>query len=513
MKPDSNPGPVALIILDGWGCSDAQEGNALRCVPTPNLDWLQNSYPASYLDSFGESVGLMVGQMGDSNVGHLNLGAGRIVYQDLVRITRALEGDFLVTSPQWQDLTGRLALSGGRLHLFGLLSDGGVHSHIDHLKAILLQCREMGVTVFLHAQLDGRDVAPDSGADFVAEILSFMEREKVGRLATVMGRYYGMDRDQRWERTEQAYLAMVKGQGQLVKDVERALRESYTIGVTDEFIPPMVLADVQLEGRIEERDEIFFFNFRADRARQIIQAFWAVASPGFARDELPAVGITTMTEYRGDFPFPHLFPPQNLSNTLGEIVSKAGRTQLRLAETEKYAHVTYFFNGGVEDPFPGEERILVPSPKVATYDLQPEMSAGPLTEAFLTGIEKGYDLVVINYANMDMVGHTGDFSATCRAVATVDAMVGKAVRALLDKGGTAVVTADHGNAEKMLDDKGDVYTAHTLNPVRVIVAGLATNEVALRKGGILADVAPTVLELMSLPQPVEMTGRSLIIRR
>ncbi|HSL93115.1 MAG TPA: 2,3-bisphosphoglycerate-independent phosphoglycerate mutase [Bacillota bacterium] len=513
MKRESKPGPVALIIIDGWGISEEKVGNAVLCVPTPNLDWLQAAYPASYLESFGQSVGLMPGQMGDSNVGHLNLGAGRIVYQDLVRITTALMEHFLDASPEWLDLAERLALGGGRLHLFGLLSDGGVHSHIDHLKAILRQCRGLGLTVFLHAQLDGRDVAPDSGAGFIADIVDFMACEGVGRLATVMGRYYGMDRDQRWERTEQAYLAMVKGQGQVVTDAERAVRESYAAGVTDEFVAPMVLDDAQFEGRISDRDEMFFFNFRADRARQIIQAFWSTAVPGFDRASLPAVGITTMTEYRGDFPFPHLFPPQNLSNTLGEIVSKAGRTQLRLAETEKYAHVTYFFNGGTEAPFPGEERVLVPSPKVATYDLQPEMSAAAVTEVFLKGIEKGYDLIVMNYANMDMVGHTGDFAATCRAVATVDSMVGVSVRAVLGRGGTAVITADHGNAEKMLNETGDVYTAHTLNPVRVIIAGEETRLLPLRGGGILADVAPTILELMSLAQPAEMTGRSLIIRR
>jgi 2,3-bisphosphoglycerate-independent phosphoglycerate mutase len=513
VKAHDRSGPVALIILDGWGISDETAGNALRCVPTPNLDWLQSAYPSSYLESFGESVGLMPGQMGDSNVGHLNLGAGRIVYQDLVRITAGLSGDALSSSTAWVDLVGRLKAGGGRLHLFGLLSDGGVHSHIDHLKAILHGCRGLGLTVFLHAQLDGRDVAPDSGAGFLTDIVSFMEREGVGHLATVMGRYYGMDRDQRWERTELAYRAMIRGEGPSISHADLAVRGSYEAGVTDEFVPPMVMASSQPEGQIRSGDELFFFNFRADRARQIVQAFWPEATVGFVRDDLPRIHITTMTEYRSDFPFPHVFPKQNLTNTLGEVVSRAGLTQLRLAETEKYAHVTYFFNGGAETPFTGEDRTLIPSPKVATYDLQPEMSAADVTEAFLRGIEQGYALIVMNYANMDMVGHTGDFAAACRAVETVDRMVGIAVRAVLAKGGTAVVTADHGNAEKMLDEQGDVYTAHTLNPVRVIVAGDATSRLDLRSGGILADVAPTILELMSLPQPAEMTGRSLIIRR
>lgn len=513
MKQSSTRGPTALIVLDGWGISEEQAGNAVRCVPTPNLDWLERAYPATYLTCSGEAVGLMPGQMGDSNVGHLNLGAGRIVYQDLVRITTALQVNTLAQNPVWRDLAARLAGNQNRLHLFGLVSDGGVHSHIDHLKAILRQCRGLGVDIFLHAQLDGRDVAPDSGAGFLADIVSFMASEGVGQLATVMGRYYGMDRDQRWERTEQAYLALVSAQGRVVDDAESAVRESYEAGVTDEFVAPLLLADAQPMGRIITGDEILFFNFRADRARQIVQSFWAQATPGFVRADLPSVGITTMAEYRHDFPFPVLFPQQHLGQTLGEVVSKAGRTQLRLAETEKYAHVTYFFNGGVEAPFPGEDRVLIPSPKVATYDLQPEMSARAVTEAFLSGVAKEYDLIVMNYANMDMVGHTGDFAAACKAVETVDSMVGIAVRAVLDAGGTALVTADHGNAEKMLDREGCVFTAHTLNPVRVIIAGDAAAGVSLRGDGILADVAPTVLELMSLPQPVEMTGRSLIIRR
>ena len=501
--------PVVLIVVDGWGLRENEYGNALKCVPTPNLDWLRNEFPFTTLGCSGQDVGLRAGQMGDSNVGHLNIGAGRVVYQDLVRITLALEEGKLKENPAWAEVVQRLQLTPGRLHLFGLLSDGGVHSHIDHLKAVLRECQSARIDPYLHLQLDGRDVAPTSGAEFLRDLQDFLKDLGCGTIATVSGRYYGMDRDQRWERTEACYRALVEGRGKLVDDFAAAVEESYLRGVTDEFVEPLVHAPSGYEARVRDGDEVIFFNFRADRMRQITQAFWRQGQVGFDPGERPKVNLSTFTRYNQQYPFPFFFAPQDLRNTLGEILSQHDMKQLRLAETEKYAHVTFFFNGGKDTPFPGEDRLLVPSPKVATYDLEPAMSARQLTVALMQKLSEGYDFIIINYANLDMVGHTGVFSAACRAVETVDECVGQAVRAVLKAGGAALITADHGNAEQMKTEQGGVHTAHTLNRVPLI---LASQNDALRvpREGRLADIAPTVLELMGLPAPKEMTGRSLI---
>lgn len=501
---------VALVILDGWGLSEKREGNALKCVPTPNIDWLVSTFPHARLGCSGEAVGLVQGQMGDSNVGHLNIGAGRVVFQDLVRISRALAEDYLEGNDAFKDLVSSLKAKGGRLHVFVLLSDGGVHSHIDHLKAVLKACQTEGLEVFLHLQLDGRDVAPTTGAGFLHDIEVFVTELGCGKIATVMGRYYGMDRDQRWDRTEKAYNAMTMGSGEVVERASEAVAAGYVEGTTDEFFSPMVLSSSQPEGRVYNRDSILFLNFRADRARQIVQGFSSSFEVGFVRQVRPEVDIFTCTRYHQAFPFPYLFGPQDLSGTLGEVVSRAGLRQLRMAETEKYVHVTFFLNGGRDKPYPYEERLLIPSPKVATYDLQPEMSAPELARAFVEKLADGYSLLVLNFANLDMVGHTGVYEAACKAVAAVDAAVGQVVRAVLARGGAVIVTSDHGNAEGMLDDKGQPCTTHTLNDVGCVIA-TPEKELALCRTGILADVAPTVLELLGLKKPELMTGRSLII--
>ena len=500
---------VALIILDGWGQSANEVGNALKCVPTPHLDAIMRDYPHALLQCSGEAVGLSSGQMGDSNVGHLNIGAGRVVFQDLVRITRALAEGYLAKSSVWLDLVRHAQANGGRLHLFGLLSDGGVHSHIDHLKAILKECAGAHLEVYLHLQLDGRDVAPTSGAGFLQDIEEYIGVLGTGKIATVMGRYYGMDRDQRWERTAQAYNALVSGEGQVVDLASSAVLEKYQQGVTDEFVLPLVLRSTQGRARIQDGDAILFFNFRADRMRQIAQALGSESEVGFERGQRPKVKATTFTRYHQAFDFPCMFAPQDLSNTLGEVASQAGLRQLRMAETEKYVHVSFFLNGGSDKTFAGEERLLIPSPKVATYDLKPEMSAHELTDEFIRKSREGYNLLVLNYANLDMVGHTGVFEAACRAVTTIDNCVGRVVEKLMAQGSAVVLTADHGNAEQMLDVNGSIYTAHTLNDVACVVL-TPTQDITLRTRGVLADVAPTVLQLMGLKQPHTMTGISLI---
>lgn len=500
---------VALIILDGWGQSQRNYGNALKCVPTPNIDALMQKYPSATLQCAGEAVGLMPGQMGDSNVGHLNMGAGRVVFQDLVRVTKALGEDYLSSSPVWQSLVLGTLARGGRLHLFGLLSDGGVHSHIGHLKTILAYCLAVNLEVYLHLQLDGRDVPPTSGVGFLQEIEAYLALYNSAHIATVMGRYYGMDRDQRWERTAQAFAAMVAGEGKVVEQASRAVEELYAEGITDEFIPPLVVDAAQPAARVKDGDGLLVFNFRADRVRQIVQSFDPSYEVGFTRPIVPAVAITTLTRYHDLFKYPYIFAPQDLSSTLGEVISQAGLKQMRMAETEKYAHVTFFFNGGRDKAFPAEDRVLIPSPKVATYDLEPKMSALELTDTFIGKTSEGYNFIVLNYANLDMVGHTGVYAAACQAVATVDACLGRAVQAVLSSGGAAVITSDHGNAEQMLDDSGEPYTAHTLSDVACIIAAPGKN-LAVRKTGVLADIAPTVLELLGLTQPEAMTGHSLI---
>jgi len=447
--------------------------------------------------------------MGDSNVGHLNIGAGRVVYQDLVRISRALRDGCLPEHPVWREVVSHVQGRASRLHLFGLLSDGGVHSHIEHLKELLRSAAEARLKVYLHLQLDGRDVAPTSGVSYLQDIEHYTAKLGVGQIATVMGRYYGMDRDQRWERTEKCYRAMVAGEGLAIDLASEAVAAQYSQGVTDEFVPPMVLRATQPEARIQSDDVLLFFNFRADRARQITQTFVAGSEVGFAREDMPNVKVITFTRYHQTYQFPYLFSPQDLSGTLGEVVSDAGMRQLRMAETEKYVHVTFFLNGGSDKAYPGEERVLIPSPKVATYDLMPEMSAHELTRAFIEKSREGHNLLVLNYANLDMVGHSGVFEAACKAVTTVDECVGQVINELLSRGAAAIVTADHGNAEQMLDATGDVYTAHTTNDVACVLV-TPERRLELRSSGILADIAPTLLELLGIKQPSAMTGKSLI---
>ncbi|MBX6377112.1 MAG: 2,3-bisphosphoglycerate-independent phosphoglycerate mutase [Clostridia bacterium] len=513
-------GPVALIVLDGWGLRDETTGNAVRLARTPVMDALTATHPFTTLRADGEAVGLLPGQMGNSNVGHLNLGAGRVVYQDLTRIHRALADGGFERNPV---IVAALAAArpdgaGGRvptLHLLGLLSDGGVHSHIDHALALVDLAARVGVRrLALHAFLDGRDVPPTSAGPFLEAAERRLREAGLGRVATVSGRYYAMDRDRRWDRTEKAYRAIAEGVGPRAPSAMAALEAAYARGETDEFVTPtVVVPDGGEPLRVEPGDSLFFFNFRADRARQLTWAFVQEDFAGFARRRLP-VHFATMTRYDETLDVPVAFPPQDLRRTMGEVVSEAGLTQLRIAETEKYAHVTYFFNGGREEVFPGEERILVPSPRVATYDLQPEMSAPEVTERLLErlGAAGGPPrFVVLNYANPDMVGHTGVLEAAIAAVETVDRCLGRVIEALLSLRGAALVLADHGNAETMIDpETGGPHTAHTLNPVPCVL--VAADGVRRRlRPGILADAAPTLLELLGLPAPPEMTGRSLVV--
>jgi 2,3-bisphosphoglycerate-independent phosphoglycerate mutase len=461
------------------------------------------------------AVGLPDGQMGNSEVGHLNIGAGRVVYQDLTRISKAIDdGDFF-TNPALLDCIARTKGAGGRLHLAGLLSDGGVHSHNTHLYGLLELAKREGVTdVFVHCLLDGRDTPPQSGAAYLDELERELSRIGVGTIATVMGRYYAMDRDNRWDRVEKAYAAMVRGEGACRASAAEAVTASYGEGVHDEFVTPCVIcADGSPVGQIRDRDGVVFFNFRSDRAREITRALALPECDGFSRPDRPQLAsYVCMTEYDATFGLPLAFGPENLTNILGGVLATAGMTQLRIAETEKYAHVTFFFNGGVEEPFPGEERCLIPSPKeVATYDQKPEMSAYPVTEELLSRLgQDRYDVIVLNLANCDMVGHTGILPAAVRAVEAVDDCVGRLVSGVLGLGGTVLITADHGNAEQMADEQGAPFTAHTVNPVWFIMVDADRRGTVLREGGRLADIAPTMLELLGLPRPAEMGGESLI---
>lgn len=496
--------PVVLVILDGWGISEELNGNAVRQGKTPNLDTLFAKYPHTQLACSGEAVGLLTAQMGDSNVGHTNIGAGRIVYQPLVRINRAIEDGSFAASPVLESLWR--AAEGQALHLLGLLSDGGVHSHLNHLLELLRLAKVQGLDeVYVHVFLDGRDVPPQSALTYIDTLEKAMFQLGIGQIATVSGRFYAMDRDKRWERVELAYNAMAHAQGEQAASARAAVEQAYAQGLTDEFVRPTVICP---QGHIKANDAVFMFNFRADRARELMHALLDEEFTGFARDTAVPVSFAAMAEYENSFPVPHVLKPQDLSLTLGEVVSNAGLRQLRLAETEKYAHVTFFFNGGQEICFPGEERILVPSPQVATYDLVPAMSAPQVTERLLANLVN-YDLVVVNYANLDMVGHTGDMRATVSAVETVDSCVGHLVQAIRQVGGTLVLTADHGNAEQMLDlTTGEPHTAHTGNPVPFLV--MAPGVTKLRGQGVLADIAPTILQLLQLAQPNAMTGRSLL---
>ncbi len=501
--------PLTLIIMDGFGISPETYGNAIKAAKTPNLDKLFAENPFTTIGASGMDVGLPDGQMGNSEVGHTNIGAGRIVYQELTRITKSIkDGDFFENEALKKAMDAAKK-DGAALHLAGLLSDGGVHSHFDHLIGLLEMAKKSGVkNVFVHCLMDGRDVPPTSGKDFVALLQQKMQEIGVGKIATVTGRYYAMDRDNRWERVEKAYAAMVYGEGVENADPVAAVEASYAEGVTDEFIVPVVCTGK--EGVIKANDAVVFFNFRPDRAREITRTLVDPAFDGFARKNgfFPLTYIC-MTQYDATMPGVDVaFRPQSLHNTLGQYISDHGMTQLRIAETEKYAHVTFFFNGGVEKEFAGEDRALIHSPKVATYDLQPEMSAPLVCEEVVKRIRSGkYDVVILNYANCDMVGHTGVFDAAVAAVEAVDECVGKTVAATLDMGGVALITADHGNADKMYEADGSPFTAHTTAPVPFCVVG---HPCTLREGGRLADIAPTMLQLLSMPQPAEMNGTSLI---
>ena len=502
--------PLLLCILDGFGWVPQETyGNAIAAAKTPYFDKLFASCPFTTIGASGMNVGLPDGQMGNSEVGHTNIGAGRIVYQELTRITKSIaDGDFFENEALVSAM--RSAKENGKaLHLMGLLSDGGVHSHNGHLYGLLEMAKRMGLTkVYVHAIMDGRDVPPDSGLGFIKELQAKLASLGVGTIASVTGRYYAMDRDNRWDRVEKAYAAFVYGEGNHGTPVE-VMEKSYAEGVTDEFVVPAVTCE---GGRVAEGDSIIFFNFRPDRAREITRTFVDDAFTGFARryGRFP-VHYVCFTQYDATMPNVSVaFRPQVLTNVLGEYLAKNGKTQLRIAETEKYAHVTFFFNGGVEAPFEGEDRALINSPKVATYDLQPEMSAYLVADECVKRIESGkYDVIILNFANCDMVGHTGVFSAAVKAVEAVDECAGKVIDAVLAAGGAVLLTADHGNADKMYDpDPEHPFTAHTTNPVPFLVAGLG--DVKLRQGGVLADIAPTMLKVMGLPQPEEMTGKSII---
>ena len=499
--------PLILMILDGFGIS-LDEGNAIVTAKTPNIGKIFGENPITKIGASGMDVGLPDGQMGNSEVGHTNIGAGRVVYQELTRITKSIEdGDFF-NNEALTSAIENAKNNDSSLHLMGLLSNGGVHSHNTHLYGLLNLAKKAGLTkVYVHAFLDGRDVPPSSAKEFVIECEEEMKKIGVGKIATVMGRYYAMDRDNRWDRVEKAYSAMVYGEGEKAVSAPEAVQNSYDKDITDEFVLPTVI-----EGgdTIKENDSVVFLNFRPDRAREITRTLVDEAFDGFERKKgfFPLTYIC-MTQYDATMPNVDVaFKPQSLVNTLGEYISNQGMTQLRIAETEKYAHVTFFFNGGVEKQYENEDRILVNSPKVATYDMQPEMSAYEVCDKCCDAIKSGkYDMIILNFANCDMVGHTGVFNAAVEAVEAVDTCVGKVVDAIKEMDGVALITADHGNADKMYEDDGSPFTAHTTNPVPFCVVNYPCT---LREGGKLADIAPTMLKILDLPQPNEMTGKSII---
>ncbi|TYO96622.1 phosphoglycerate mutase [Geothermobacter ehrlichii] len=506
--------PLALIILDGWGQAECTDTNAVCQAKTPVLDRLFSQYPHTLLGASGEDVGLPAGQMGNSEVGHLNIGAGRIVYQDLTRISKAIaDGDFF-RNPVLCRAMDAIRESGGRLHLFGLLSDGGVHSHNSHLYALVRMARDHGIgDICIHAFMDGRDTPPKSGAGYLEQLEAELQRLGTGRIATVIGRYFAMDRDNRWDRIEKAWRALTRGEGEAATDSAQAIASAYAAGQTDEFVEPRVIqADGLAVGPVRSGDGVIFFNFRADRARELTRVFNEREFSGFDRGEVPDLAAwVCLTEYDETFGLPIAFPPESYADILGEVLARAGKTQLRIAETEKYAHVTFFFNGGGEEPFPGEKRILIPSPQeVATYDQKPEMSAREVTNTVIREIESGaHDVIVLNFANPDMVGHTGVMEAAVRAMETVDDCLGKVVEAVLAAGGELLITADHGNCEKMVDEQGRPHTAHTDNPVALLLVSDRLRQARL-KNGILADIAPTMLDLLGLEKPAAMSGQSLL---
>lgn len=502
--------PLILIIMDGFGINESDYGNAIHAADKPNIDRLFARWSKTQIGASGMDVGLPDGQMGNSEVGHTNIGAGRIVYQELTRITKTMQEGGFAKNEAFTAAIENCRKNGSALHLMGLLSDGGVHSHNSHLYGLLRMAKEAGLTdVYVHCFMDGRDVPPSSGKEYVEELLAKMEEIGVGKIATVMGRYYAMDRDNRWERVGKAYDAMVNREGDHFACGVCAMKASYENGVTDEFVVPAV---IEGGAPIQANDSVIFFNFRPDRAREITRTLVDDDFTGFARKNgrFP-LHFVCMTQYDATMPNVDVaFKPQSLTNTFGEYISKNGLKQLRIAETEKYAHVTFFFNGGVEATFEGEDRALINSPKVATYDLKPEMSAYEVCDEVVSRINSDkYDVIILNYANCDMVGHTGVFDAAKAAVEAVDTCIGRTVDAILAKGGVALITADHGNADKMYEPDGSPFTAHTTNPVPFVVCGI---DAKLREGGRLADIAPTMLEILGLPKPEEMDGESLLAK-
>ena len=504
-----------LLILDGFGINENNEANAVAGAKKPNIDAIMKKYPTVKGYASGMDVGLPDGQMGNSEVGHLNMGAGRIVYQQLTSITKAiLDGDFFKNAALVKAMNV-CKENNSALHLFGLLSDGGVHSHIEHLYGLLEMAKKEGLSkVYVHAFLDGRDTPPTSAKGFMEQLVAKMNEIGVGKVASISGRYYAMDRDNRWERVEQAYNAIALGKGAEAADPVKAIADSYANDKNDEFVMPTVITENgEAIGKIKPEDSIIFFNFRPDRAREMTRVFCDPEFDGFARERIGAA-FTTFTQYDITMPNTEVcFLPEALTNTFGEFLAKNGKTQLRIAETEKYAHVTFFFNGGEEEANEGEDRILIPSPKVATYDLQPEMSVPEVSEKLDTAIRSGkYDVIICNFANPDMVGHTGNLEAAKKAIEAVDTAVGKVVKAIEDTNGYAFICADHGNAEQMVDyTNGEAFTAHTTNPVPFVLVNYKEG-VTLKEGGKLADIAPTLIEMMGMEKPAEMTGESLLIK-
>ena len=500
--------PTTLIIMDGFGLGPKYPGNAVENTPKPHLENIFKECPGCRLSASGLDVGLPEGQMGNSEVGHTNIGAGRVVFQDLPHISRDIDSGEFFKNPAYLEAMEHCREWGTALHLMGLLSDGGVHSHITHLFALVKMAKEQGLEkVYVHCFLDGRDVPPSSGKSYVEQLQAKLDELGTGRIATVMGRYYAMDRDKRWDRVQRAYDAIALGEGIFEEDPAAAVQKSYDSGVTDEFMEPVVCAK---GAQVRDNDSIIFYNFRPDRAREITRCFVDEDFQDVERKKgFVPVDFVCTTEYDATMPNVTVaYPRQKLENIFGEYISKLGLTQLRIAETEKYAHVTFFFNGGVETVFPGEDRVLIASPKVATYDLQPEMSAYQVTEEAVKRIESGaYDVIILNFANCDMVGHTGVYEAACRAVTAVDECVGRVVEATSRMGGVSLITADHGNAERMADEDGEPFTAHTTNLVPFYIVGAS---VRLRDGR-LADIAPTMLDLMGLEKPKEMDGETLIV--
>ena len=509
----SDRAPVALIILDGWGLREEADQNAVKLAEPPVFTKLWASYPHATLQASGEAVGLPAGQMGNSEVGHTNLGAGRTVYQDLTRIDKSISDGAFAQTPALRAAIQSAIDAGTAVHFLGLLSDGGVHSHEAHLHALLELAHAMGAPrVFVHVITDGRDTSPNGGRGYVRRLEAVLARTG-GQIASVSGRYYAMDRDKRWERVTLAYDAIVTGTAPFGSAAATVIEEAYSKNITDEFILPATIVDKagQPVGPMADGDVVVFFNFRADRARQIIRALLMADFDGFPTPNRPKVQLTTFTEYDATYPFPIAFPPQSATQYFGEVLQAHGLTNMRLAETEKYPHVTYFFNGGVETPFAGEDRVLLPSPKVATYDLQPEMSAAGVADAFVDSVtHRKHDVIICNFANPDMVGHTGVLEAAIAAIKAVDGCLGRCIDALLAAGGTAIVTADHGNAEQMWDyELNAPHTAHTTNLVPVVLVGPNVAGKTLHDGA-LPDVAPTLLALLGIAQPAEMTGKSLI---